>query len=54
MKSGTEKFDVKRAMVAAVSKALKYKDKNKFVTNEEIINHVVEESDNILENLDRE
>ncbi len=44
-------IDIKMAMIAAVSEALKYKDKNN-ATNEEVIRYIMKEASRILTNVD--
>lgn len=40
------------AIIAGASRALRYKDKNIRASDEEALRHVVEKTDEILENID--
>ena len=43
---------MKMAIIAGASRALKFKDKNIRATNEEVIRHVAENVDEILEKIE--
>lgn len=45
--------NTKTAMIAAVTAALKYKQKNPNAKDEEVIKHVMERANEIIDNIDK-